>query len=502
MEHAAPDRFDRPAALVIGAGVGGLATAMRLQAAGWQVDLFERAAHPGGKMRALPSAAGPVDAGPTVLTLKPVFEDLFATCGARLDTCVTLTRQEVLARHFWPDGARLDLSDDPSHNARAILAMAGPANRRAYQRFEAETRALYDAFDGPMLQSPDPSQRDLAGAVLRDPRLIAALSPHATLAAQLARRFPDPRLAQLFGRYATYVGGMPTHAPALLALIWQAEARGVWVVEGGMARLARAMADRLVALGGRLHLDSPVARIETEGARVTGLTLRCGTTHRADTVVFNGDPRALALGHLGAGVSRVAPQAAQEPRSLSARVWSFAATLRGPSLLHHNVFFGAAPRAEFADLARGAMPADPTLYVCAQDRGTGRATPDGPERFEIILNAAPLTTARDVPDEAATCHQRTFSTLARFGLCFDPEPGPEALTTPRDWDSLFPASAGSLYGQSPHGLTASLRRPRARTPVKGLWLVGGGVHPGPGVPMAALSARHAAAAIMADRVST
>jgi 1-hydroxycarotenoid 3,4-desaturase len=503
MKSQLPETFDQRQALVIGAGVGGLACALRLQANGMQVTLLERHGATGGKMRTLPSEAGPVDAGPTVLTMRPVFEDLFDACGAKLSDHVTLIRQHVLARHFWPDGSTLDLFEDPRRSALAIYAFGGTDARADFERFWTETEQLFDAFDGPMIRSANPSQLELAAEVLRNPSLLRAMAPRATLARQLARRFSDKRLAQLFGRYATYVGGSPYHSPALLSLIWQAEARGVWCVQGGMHKLAEAMTRLFVKLGGALHLNCHVAEIDVEGRQVRGVRLMDGRHLRAGTVVFNGDPRALATGQLGPRVTSVAARTARDPRSLSARVWSFGARVTGAPLHHHNVFFADDPQSEFDDLAAGKMPTDPTLYLCAEDRGQN-AVHGRMERFEIILNAAPLTSAdaMDPEKEAALCHQRTFRTLARFGLRFDPEPDLTALTTPQGFETLFPATAGSLYGQSPHGLTASLRRPRARTRITGLYMAGGGVHPGAGVPMATLSARHAAEAITKDLALT
>jgi 1-hydroxycarotenoid 3,4-desaturase len=167
-------------------------------------------------------------------------------------------------------------------------------------------------------------------------------------------------------------------------------------------------------------------------------------------------------------------------------------------LAYHTVFFADREADEFGPLARGENPAAPTIYVCAQDRAAG--PPQGPERFEIILNAPPLPHAS--PEEPLTCRTRTFERLARMGLRFDTLPETAALTRPQDFARLFPGSAGSLYGPSPAGALASFRRPTARTRVPGLWLAGGGVHPGAGVPMATLSGLHAATAAMADLGST
>jgi 1-hydroxycarotenoid 3,4-desaturase len=159
------------------------------------------------------------------------------------------------------------------------------------------------------------------------------------------------------------------------------------------------------------------------------------------------------------------------------------------------VVFPADTGAEFGPIGRGEMPETPTLYICAEDRAAP-ARPGGPERFEIIINAP--AGRPDQPEDFARCHDRTFSTLRKRGLWFSPEPGPAALTTPAMLDRMFPGSGGAIYGRSPEGSFAAFQRPGARTKVAGLYLAGGGAHPGAGVPMAALSGRHAAEAVMAD----
>lgn len=485
--------------VVIGAGMGGLAAAMRLAHAGLDVTIVEAQAAPGGKMRTVATAAGPADAGPTVLTLRPLLEQVFADAGARLADHVTLVPESVLARHFWPDGSRMDLMADPEASGAAVRAFAGPVAEAEFRRFNAEAARLFAAFDAPVMQAPRPNLAGLTAQVLGDPGLIPSLGPLRTLARHLSHRFSDPRLRQLFGRYATYVGGSPLASPAVLGLIWAAEAQGVWAVAGGMHRLAQAMASVAEARGARFRYCSQVARIEVQQGRVSAVHLADGTRLPAAQVVFNGDPAALVAGHLGPGAARAVPQAAAHPRSLSAWVWAFAARPAGPDLAHHNVFFGADPATEFRPIARGAMPEDPTLYICAQDRGAG-IRPEGPERFEIIMNAPPMVAP--LADEAETCRTRTFRTLSGFGLTFDPTPGEAALTGPAGFHRLFPASQGSLYGRSPHGLLAAFSRPTARSALPGLYLAGGGVHPGAGIPMAALSGKHAAEAIRTDRTST
>ena len=505
--------------LVVGAGVGGLATALRLAAAGARVTLLERHAWLGGKMRAVASPAGPVDAGPTVLTMRGVLEDLFAAAGARLADHVTLHPEPILARHVWPDGTTLDLHADPEATARAIREALGPRAEAEHRAQAAAARRLFEAFEGPMMRAATPSQARLAARVAASPRLLADMAPGRTLAGALARRIEDPRLRQLHGRYATYVGGSPHEAPALLGLISHAEAMGVWRVEGGMARLAEALAALARSLGVEIRTRAHVAEVAVEGARAAGVVLAGGERLAADAVVHAGDPRALAAGLLGERARAAVPPPGRP--SLSARVWSFAARAQGVPLAHHTVLFSGDDAAEFAAFAASRSPDDPTLYVCAQDRAgvpdraagaggagalgrSGDRDPAAPERFEVILNAPPGATAD--PEEDARCHETMLRTLRARGLRLDPEPGPgpgpEAMTTPAGFAAMFPGSEGALYGEAPDGLTAGLRRPRARTRIPGLYLAGGGAHPGAGVPMAALSGRHAAEAITRDLAST
>jgi 1-hydroxycarotenoid 3,4-desaturase len=483
-----------PNIVVIGAGIGGLTATLRLAHSGARVTVLDSHDAPGGKMRTRPSVAGPVDAGPTVLTLKHVFDTLFHDVGADIADHVTLLPEPILARHFWPDGTQLDLMADPAESLRNIRDVFGGRAAQQFTAFRDQTAQLFDAFDAPMMQSQAPTLAGMTAQVLRNPALIPAMQSHRTMTRALSRRFSDPRLVQLFGRYATYVGGVPDRSPALLNLISQAEGRGVWHVVGGMHKLAQAIADLATLHGATFHYNTHVTRVETQDGRIAAVQTDAGRI-KADAVLFNGDPQALHTGLLGTGVTQAAP--AQTPRSLSAYVASFASTATGLPLAGHNVIFADDPATEYAPLSRDQMQTDPTLYICAQDRFGGQ-TPTGPERFELIMNASP--TPQTTPDhkEAETCLTIITNRLRSRGLHLDPWPTVADLTMPQDFNTVFPASHGSLYGRSPQGLLAAFKRPTARTPIAGLYLAGGGAHPGAGVPMAALSGQHAGAAMLQD----
>ncbi|WP_128514105.1 1-hydroxycarotenoid 3,4-desaturase CrtD [Tabrizicola thermarum] len=487
----------QPRAVVIGAGMGGLAAAIRLAAAGCRVTVIEAAKTPGGKARARETPAGPAAMGPTVLTLRAEVDALFALCGTTTEAEVGITRLPRLARHWWPGSGPLDLHPDREANIEAIRAFAGDREAQGFARFDTAARALYDAFEQPVMRAARPDLAAIARTTLTKPGLWPALLPGMTLDRWLTQFFRDPRLRQLFGRYATYVGGRPAHTPAVLSLVWQAEAQGVWAVTDGIQALAAALASAAERLGVRFHYATQARRITRQSGRVAQVETDQGH-HPADIVVFNGDPRALTDGHLGEA-ARTALTPPGKP-SLSAWVWSFAAIPQGPraqDLIHHNLFFTAAPSAEFGPIGAGRMPDSPTLYLNAQDRELG-PTP-APERFQIILNAP--AGQPDHKDEDQSCHDRTFPALGLMGLTFSPPPGSEALTRPKDLAARFPASLGAIYGASPEGALAAFRRPVARTGLPGLYLAGGGVHPGAGVPMALLSGRQAALQALQDLTS-
>jgi 1-hydroxycarotenoid 3,4-desaturase len=469
---------------IIGAGMGGLVAALLLASAGCAVDVFEAQATPGGKLRELAVGSARIDAGPTVFTLKPVFDSIFTEAGARFDDHVATTRLDVLARHAWEDGSRFDLTGDVARNAAAVSAFAGPQAAAGYEAFAARAAKIFALLDDPFMQAPQPG---LAGLIMRGGPALAGISPFASLWEALGKYFPDLRLRQLFARYATYCGSSPFVAPATLMLIAEAERRGVWQVQGGMHRLALALMAQAQARGARFHFHQPVQEILQNDGRVCGLRLADGTVHAAGTVVANTDLAALVTGRLGpAARAATAGMMKDAEPSLSALTWAATGTATGHfAPAHHNVFFSANYPREFVTLADAALPTDPTIYVCMA----------APGQYFILVNAAPGSAPTE--EEAATCLTHVLSKLKRLGL--DLSLTATMQTGPADFANLFPASQGALYGRALTGWRDSFARPGAATKLPGLYLAGGSVHPGPGLPMAALSGRVAARSILAAR---
>ena len=493
--------------VVVGAGVAGLVAALSLAAKGIGVTVVERAATPGGKLRQVKVAGRLIDAGPTVFTLRDVFDDIFASVGERLADHLVLTRQSVLARHHWPDGSSLDLFDDPERSAASIGAFAGAEAGRRYRDFSRQAASVYAALEKPFIRAERPANPMvlMGRAGLGGFAGMLRIQPYTLLWRALGDLFPDPRLQQLFGRYATYCGSSPFQAPATLMLVAHVERQGVWSVAGGMGALAEALARIAAAKGVVFRYGAEVAEVTVGDGRANGVTLRSGERIDAGAVLFNGDAAALASGLLGPAVARAVPATAPATRSLSAFTLAAVGKTAGVALARHNVFFSDDYPAEFEALSRGQIPERPTVYLCAQDRGEGMATlpTDTPERVLTIVNApADGDAHRYTPKEIETCEAQTFRQMERCGLRLDRWPGSTLATTPSDFEALFPGTGGALYGQASHGWMASFRRPGSRSRVPGLYLAGGSIHPGSGVPMAALSGQLAAARLMADCAST
>jgi 1-hydroxycarotenoid 3,4-desaturase len=495
-----------PRVAVIGAGIAGLVSALELADAGMAVTVVEKAAEPGGKLREIVIDGASIDAGPTVFTMRWVFDELFAAIGEDLDACLSLQRATVIARHAWSANERLDLFADIARSADAIGHFAGAAEAKGYRAFCDRARHIYRTLEGPFLRSAKPSPMSLVtGGGVRGLGALARIAPFSSMWKALGEYFHDPRMRQLFGRYATYCGSSPFDAPATLMLVAHVEQNGVWLVEGGMHRIATMLAGLAAARGVVFRYGETVEQVVVAKGRATGVRLGSGEVVEADAVVANCDVSAFSALLFGRAAASAAPATKRDDRSLSAVTFSLVAPTQGFSLSRHNVFFSRNYKAEFDDLfEHNRLPQAPTVYVCAQDRDAADgARPAGPERLFMIVNAPPVGDAQPIdPSEIAQCTERTFGLLERCGLRVDRTAARIVTTTPANFERLFPATGGALYGAASHGAIASFRRPTAQSKIPGLFLASGSAHPGPGVPMAALSGRLASAAVKASLAST
>jgi 1-hydroxycarotenoid 3,4-desaturase len=489
--------------VVIGAGMGGLAAAIDLARQGVDVEVIERAATPGGKMREVSVGDAKIDAGPTVFTMRWVFESLFADAGANLASELKLQAMTVIARHAWRHGGNLDLFADIDQSAAAIGEFAGAHDADGYRAFCKRGQEIYQTLRGPYISQQRPSPFELVRRVgWQNLGAMWRTSPTRTLWSALGDYFHDPRLRQLFARYATYVGSSPLLAPATLMLIAHVEQDGVWTVNGGMRRVADALKSLGERHGVRYRFGAHVDEIVIRAGAVAGVRLASGEEIACGAVLFNGDVSALGKGLLGADNKRAAAAIPRGARSLSAVTWCVKARTRGFALHHHNVFFAEDYAAEFEAVFRQRrIVAAPTVYVCAQDRADNSlaSQPMNEEKLLILINAPADGDSRSfIEAEISQLEAGAFSLMRDCGLEIESASMQSVVTTPADFNTLFPATGGALYGRANHGSMASFARPGAASAIPGLYLAGGSVHPGPGIPMATLSGRLAAEKLLAD----
>ncbi|APW46007.1 1-hydroxycarotenoid 3,4-desaturase CrtD [Rhodoferax antarcticus] len=485
--------------VVVGAGMAGLVAALRLAHQGLQVTVIERSQVAGGKIRAQEIDGQFIDAGPTVFTMKWVFAELMASVGTDLDRELQLSQLSVIGRHFWDDGSALDLFADAKASEAAVEMFAGAAEAERFRKFCEMTSALYKHLEAPFIRSQVKNlPRFMLSLGPKGLALMASVGPTRTMWDSLGRHFSDPRLRQLFGRYATYCGSSPWQAPATLNLIAQVEMDGVWSVQGGMTALAQCLVRLCKQNGVQFKYNTECQEILVKDGKAVGVLLPDGEVEKADVVIFNGDAAALRQGLLGEKTCRAVPPRTGQ-RSLSAVTWCVSAKARGIKLDRHNLFFGRDYASEFNDIfTRKRLPEDPTLYVCAQDRGTGLDF-EGPERMLCLVNAPAVGDDDDgalAPEFLDKLQERSFQRAKDCGLQMSLETQHVVRSTPRQFHQRFPGTGGALYGQATHGWLSIFSRPGSISPIPGLYLAGGSVHPGPGVPMAAMSGRLAAEAIM------
>lgn len=489
--------------VVIGAGAGGLAAALSLAGTGHAVTVLERANAPGGKMRAIDSPLGPIDVGPTVFTMRGVFDALFESVGLNFGDHVRLTPLHTLARHSWGDGHPFDL---PANAAEAIDSVGlrfGAQDAYGFERFLADGAALHALLLRAFMGSQKPTPHEMATRLgLSGTLALLRSNPFATLHQKLSQYFSDARLRQLFGRYATYTGASPYQAPATLMLIAHVEQSGVWSVEGGMNNLARAIANAATQKGATFRYQTHVRHILNRAGRVCGVTTAEGDVIEADAVIVNADPAAISSGAFGAAAQAAIPDIRSSSRSLSAVTWAGVVQASGTAMLRHNVFFGANYKDEFRRIFHESkLPQDPTVYVCSQDRMDTHQSRTS-ERVLVLINAPPAGDRTPLSSEdVAECQDAAFSRLRKCGVKIMPAQ-PLHCTKPQDFHRLYPYTGGAIYGPASHSPFSPFQRLGARTRLPGLYLAGGSVHPSAGVPMATLSGQLAAQALTADLPST
>jgi phytoene desaturase len=492
----------RPARVaVVGSGFGGLAVAIRLQAAGVGTVLFEARDKPGGRAYVYEQDGFIFDAGPTVITAPPCLEELFETAGRRLSDYVELLPVNPLYRLIWHDGDTLDYVADLDQ-MRSQIAARNPADGEGYLRFVRYAERVFEKGYEELAATPFLRFADMVRVAPDLARLRADRSVYATV----SRFVRDERVRQALSFHSLLVGGNPFDTSAIYTLIHHLERRwGVFFPRGGTGALVRALVRLYRELGGELRLSTPVRRIEATAE--SGRIVHRVTTDRTngepfDRVVSNGD-----LHHTYARLYAGNAAARSMQNKLERADWSMSlfvlyfGTDRRYSVAHHNVLFGPRYRELLDEIVAGpSLPEDFSLYLHAPTVTDPTLAPDGCASFYVLSPTPHLGSARIDWDSVAPAYAEKILASLESVL---PKLRRHVVTrrwfTARDFRTELSAYHGSAFSLAPRLLQSAWFRPKNRDPdIPGLYLVGAGTHPGAGVPGVVNSAKATAGLLLAD----
>lgn len=477
--------------VVIGSGFGGLMAAIRLRAAGRDVVVLERNESFGGKVATYERDGFTFDLGPSLLTLPRYIDDTLRLAGTSLSDEIDLVRLTQPFRYFWPDHSAVAFHDDPLATAEAIEAMS-PGAGAQYLGFVKKARRIWEISERTFLAG---EMRGRLGLLrrMRSPRDFLDIDAMRTLSDAAAKTFDDPRLRQWAGRYATYSGSSPYEAPATLACIAAVEAdHGSWYVTGGIGALRDAVVAVARRIGVQLRIGVEVSSIVTRRRRAVGVVTTAGEHIDARVVVANVDAEHL-YGDLLPQPKQV-ERVRKAGRSTSGIVVLVGVEGTTPLVAHHNVWFSRDYAREFADLAAGLVPADPTVYAGVSSVTDSSQAPAGCENWFLLVNAP-----ADANVDTDTYGDRLLDHLASVGPDLRARARFVETIGPRDIAARYRAPGGAIYGTSSNGRSAAFRRPTNTSVVRGVYLVGGSSHPGGGLPMVTASARIATELILRRR---
>ena len=500
MSHHRPTTSPKKV-VVIGAGVGGLATAARLAKKGHSVSIYEASDFVGGKCRTEWIGDYAFDTGPSLLTLPAVYRDLFLKTGKRIEQILSLKPVDPSFTYIFHDGTKL-VFPNLSHNgtveeiSQTLGAQAGDEWHQLLQRAESMWEASRESFIEGELRSP--FQLLKRKNLLKD---LSAIAPFTSLRKLTSSYTLNPYLQKIIDRYATYTGSDPRKVPAvLLTIAFVEEAFGAWHIQSGLGSLPLALEKRVQDLGVDIHLNTKVSRINVLGGKATGITLSSGETVAADVVVANADAELVynQLIHPQRKTRSARRSLSHATPSLSG--FSLLLGLRGKSELgHHTVFFPEDYDDEFDAIFHRKEPvAKPAIYICNPSDSEMVKNPDS-ESWFVLINAprhepesgcdwnSPGLKEKYAENIIDQMESKGLTIRSRLEVC--------EIRTPADLELRTNAPGGSIYGTSSNGARSAFLRAKNRSAIQNLYCVGGSAHPGGGLPLVGISAEIVAEAV-------
>ncbi len=501
--------------VVIGGGLAGLASACELATRGFAVTLVERNQHLGGKMNVLSERGYTFDMGPTILTIPDVLRGILTRSGRRVSDYIDLVRLDPQWRCMYEDGTTIDLRGDLETMAAAMdRQFPGNDLGAAWKKFIAYSRRMYRLSEnvffyrdlggiGDLVRKPPPREAGMMN-MMGD---IAAMRMYSTVGATAHKWIREPHLLQLTEHFLQYVGSNPFLAPAILTLIASAQTdHGCWYAMGGTRMVARSLERVLREENATIITGTGVRRILNDGTRVTGVELDDGRVIKADAVISNCDVQRTNRDLIASDQARAAQRkiAASYTPACSGVVLYLGLDRQYDHLLHHDFLFSGDSKREFDDIYRKGVPAsDPSIYLCVPSRTDASQAPAGGEALYALIHTPYLRPDHDWDRPGGLFDEYRkviIAKLKRFGMeDIEQHIVVERRLTPLDIERMYNAEGGAIYGLASHGRLKGGFKPNNRSRVlNNLYLAGGSVNPGPGVPMVLMSGVTAAWSLCED----
>ena len=489
-------------AIVIGAGLGGLAVSSLLARKGYKVTVYEKNESPGGKMQQLEAKGYRFDTGPSLFTMPFILENLFEECGKSLSDYLTFSELEPLCRYFYKDGVIFDNYSDRNKTEAEIKRFA-PHDAIAYSSFLDRSEEIYNKTADAFLFNPLYSLKDLKHLNVLNFLDIDAFS---TVSDKVDDFVESDHLRSFFKRFTTYNGSSPYQAPATLNVIPHVELnQGGYYVDGGLYQIAEALHKLATDCGVEFKFGSKVAAIKVHQRKVDGIVLDDRSEISCDLLVANSDATDTMLQLLPNDAltkRKKEKQKSIEP-SCSGFVLMLGCNKTWKVLKHHNIFFSDNYRKEFDDIFKSkTMPENPTIYIANTSYSNPEHAPEGSSNLFILVNAPYVTDDQDWDLLNETYSEFLIDELEKRGLMgLRDSIKFSSIITPEDFLKRYGSNRGSIYGTSSNSKFAAFLRPRNKIKgIKNLYMVGGSTHPGGGIPLVVQSAFNAIDLLERDSV--
>lgn len=477
---------------IIGAGIGGLATAGLLAAKGHEVHVFEKNERVGGKMNIVQRDGYRFDTGPSLFTMPNILQKMYIKLGTKLEDELTLSPLSPICRYFYKDGTIFDCEENLNQTLKHIRSFA-PEDEAAYINFLEYANNIYDKTADAFIFNPLYEFRDFKNLDLLSFFGIDAFS---TVSDRVDSKFKSDYLRKFFKRFTTYNGSSPFLAPATLNVIPHVEInQGGFYIDGGLYKLAENLQDLAEKFGVAFHFNADVKKIETLNKKTKGINVN-GELFESDIVVSNSDATETIvklLDNNDASLSTKQKAMNVEP-SCSGFVVLLGVNKKYDQLSHHNLFFTSNYEKEFSQIFDDCiMPDDPTIYIANTSCSNPDHAPEGGSNLFILVNAPYLSDSFDWKIHAEVYASKVISELENRGLDdLKTHIKYQEIITPQDFYDKYASNKGSIYGTSSNSKFAAFARPRNKyRGVDGLYLVGGSTHPGGGIPLVVQSALNA-----------